>query len=70
MIDDEEMVSKGHQDPLEMFSNCSVNDIQTNDFANDSIRMLKNNRPLIWACQPVEFNEYFQSRKVAIFWEI
>ena len=70
MMDDEEIASKGHEDPLEIFTDCSVNDIQTNEFTNDSPHMLKNNHPLICACLVMEFNEYFQSHKVAIFREI
>lgn len=69
-MDDEEIASKGQEDPLEILSDCSVNDIQTNEFTNDSLHMLKNNRPLICACLVMEFNEDFQSHKVKIFWEI
>lgn len=43
-MDDEEIASKGQEDPLEILSDCSVNDIQTNEFTNDSLHMLKNNR--------------------------
>lgn len=46
-MDDEEIASKGHEDPLEIHTDCSVNDIQTNEFTSDSPHMLKNNRPLI-----------------------
>lgn len=46
-MDDEEIASKGHEGPLEIHTDCSVNDIQTNEFTSDSPHMLKNNRPLI-----------------------
>lgn len=69
-MDDEEIASKGQEDPLEILSDCSVNDIQTNEFTDDSLHMLKNNHPLICACLLMEFNECFQSHKVAIFGEI
>lgn len=40
-MDDEEIASKGQQDPLEILPDCSVNDIQTNEFTNDSLPVLK-----------------------------
>lgn len=33
-MDDEEIASKGHEDPLEIHTDCSVNDIQTNEFTS------------------------------------
>lgn len=44
-MDDEEIASKGQQDPLEILPDCSVNDIQTNEFTNDSLPVLKKQSP-------------------------
>ena len=44
-MDDEEIASKGHEDPLEILTDCSVNDIQTNEFTNDPAQASKQSPP-------------------------